>query len=94
MSLFFEVVKIHPNAVIPTKADGNLGFDLHCVEDDSFYGCPRKKGLCPRQQHLFHTGITMAIPEGCGVILKDSSATMWRSNPKFPSILVGMTAFG
>jgi dUTP pyrophosphatase len=73
MSLFFEVVKSHTNAVIPTKLDGNLGFDLYCVEDDSFYGNPRKKGLCPKQQHLFHTGITMAIPEGCGVILKDRS---------------------
>ena len=73
MSLNFEVVKIHPEAVIPTKIDGNLGFDLYCVADDSFYGHPKKKALCISQQYLFHTGLTMAIPEGCGVVLRDRS---------------------
>ena len=77
MSLFFEVVKIHPNAVIPTKADGNLGFDLHIVADESFSTDKKEYILSPgssnNNRKLFHTGLTMAIPEGCGVILKDRS---------------------
>jgi dUTP pyrophosphatase len=80
MSLKFEVVKIHPNAVVPTKVDGNLGFDLHCVEDENFYhyqypgekDCKKYK-LQSYERKLFHTGLVMAIPEGCGVVLRDRS---------------------
>jgi deoxyuridine 5'-triphosphate nucleotidohydrolase len=80
MSLFFEVVKIHPNAVVPTKLDGNLGFDLHIVADNKIHTpscigefsgktCPLGRG----EKRLFHTGLTIAIPEGCGVLFRDRS---------------------
>ena len=76
MSLFFDVVKIHPNAIIPKKIDGNLGFDLHIVADKDFSTDKKEyilsPGLLNNNRKLFHTGLTMAIPEGCGVILKDS----------------------
>jgi deoxyuridine 5'-triphosphate nucleotidohydrolase len=77
MSLLFEVVKIHPKAVIPTKIDGNLGFDLHCVSDNEFTTDKKQyilsAGSGNHNRKLFHTGLTMAIPEGCGVVLRDRS---------------------
>lgn len=35
--LKFGVVRTHPNAVLPTKTEGNVGIDLYCVADEVFY---------------------------------------------------------
>lgn len=75
-----QVKKIHPNAIVPTKRDGNLAFDLHVVKDESFYehnypGQPNdfRYKLKVGQRKTFHTGLQIAIPKGYGCIIKDRS---------------------
>jgi dUTP pyrophosphatase len=79
-----QVKKIHANAVVPTKIDGNLAFDLHCVQDEDFDKFIPQDGkkifnLFPRQRKLFHTGLQIAIPEGYGVVLRDRSGLAVKS---------------
>lgn len=78
--MLFTCQKIHPCAIIPTKIDGNLAFDLHVVHDSSFYNHhypgqqdDRRYVFNARTRRLFNTGLKIAIPEGYGVILKDRS---------------------
>lgn len=76
-----QVKKIHPNAIVPTKIKGNLAFDLHVVRDDHFFehnypGQPndfRYNITSDTSRRIFHTGLTMAIPEGYGCVIKDRS---------------------
>ena len=76
----FDVVKLHEKAIIPTKKDGDLGFDLHVVADDNFYnhsypGQPNDKRciLGGFKRSIFRTGLKMAIPDGYGVVFRDRS---------------------
>lgn len=58
--------KVHPNAVIPTKAhESDAGFDLTAVSVDE----DRKRNVV-----IYHTGISVEIPENCaGYIFPRSS---------------------
>lgn len=51
-----NIKKLHPDAIIPTRANPtDAGFDLYALDDSVAW--PRKRVLVP-------TGIAMAIPEG------------------------------
>lgn len=57
--------RLHPDAVIPTKAHENdLGWDLHNIEDVTISAQDRK---------LIRTGISIGFPENAGAIVKDRS---------------------
>lgn len=72
-----KITKLHENAVIPKKTDGDLGFDLHIIRDaDWYFGMSGEKwyySLQPHQQKLFHTGIITELPKGYGFLLRDRS---------------------
>ena len=82
--MIIKVLKCHENAVVPSKIDGNLGFDLHVVRDGGFWQNvsddrdPESDGimtyfLLPKSRHLFHTGLKFKIADGYGLLLKDRS---------------------
>lgn len=80
--LDIQVKLSHPNAKLPTKTDGNIGWDLSCVADESFTDKDFTIGnsiitpyflLYPGERHLFHTGLNIAIPDGYAGLLWDRS---------------------
>ncbi len=51
-----NVKKLHPDAIMPTRANPtDAGFDLYALDDSVAW---------PRKRVLVQTGIAMAIPEG------------------------------
>jgi len=56
--------KLHPDAVLPTKTKGNIGIDLVSIEDWI---------LAPGDRAIIRTGLSVDIPEGYAIILKDRS---------------------
>lgn len=60
-----KIQKIHPEAVIPTKANKtDAGYDLYSVGTYTFK---------PGEQHLVSTGIAIALPAGHWGEIKDRS---------------------
>jgi deoxyuridine 5'-triphosphate nucleotidohydrolase len=60
------VKKIHPNAILPTKAhDGDLGYDLYALDNEVI-----KHG----EITLVRTGIACQFPIGYGALLRDRSS--------------------
>ena len=78
-----NVQLVHPASKLPTKNEGDLGWDLYCVQDEDFkpesYLHHNKSEvdlqytLYPSERHLFSTGFKGQIPKGYGVLLKDRS---------------------
>jgi dUTP pyrophosphatase len=81
MALPFK--SLHPDAQLPNKA-GELeaAYDITCVTDERFLPHNCKLGLDndmenpfialkPGDSHMFHTGLSCAIPEGRGMFLWD-----------------------
>jgi dUTP pyrophosphatase len=75
-----QVKLLHPNAKVPAKSEGNIGWDLCCVADEDF----RHNGdfkhtnltcftLYPGERHIFHTGLSMAVTPGYATLLWDRS---------------------
>lgn len=69
------VIKTHKNAIVPHKNQGDIGWDIHCVADETFI---RENGvlLCklrPGCRNVFHTGIHLNLPESISLILWDRS---------------------
>lgn len=56
--------KLHKDAVLPVKKDGNIGIDLVSIED---------KLLKPGERVTIRTGLAVDIPEGYAIIFKDRS---------------------
>jgi len=50
-----KVKKLNPLAILPTKNDGDAGYDLYATEDYI---------LQPLERKLFKTGLAISIPEG------------------------------
>lgn len=81
----FPCVKIHPDAQLPTRDAGDLGWDFYCVGDDTFsvrYSDNKgpSKILLKGQSHVFKTGIRAAIPKGFGMLLRDRSGLAAKYN--------------
>ena len=69
MTNILKVKKLHPNAIIPTKAnDGDLGWDLYCLYPTAFTVYTHENAPV-----LIETGIACEFPEGYGAIIKDRS---------------------
>ena len=81
--LEFKCKKLDSQAKPPSKSKGDIGWDLSCIEDDSFsivysgnFG--EREGsncyeLAAGSRHLFKTGIAIELPEGYHGILKPRS---------------------
>ena len=73
--------KLHPSAILPHKNDGDIGWDIHCIRDDSFY-YDKGKGryLKAGQSYTFLTGLSVAIPEGHAILFRDRSGLAAKNN--------------
>lgn len=61
-----EILKVHPEAVLPTRAYPNdAGMDIYCLEDVI---------LTPAQGKVTRTGIALAIPNGYVGMVADRSS--------------------
>jgi dUTP pyrophosphatase len=66
-----RVKKLHPNAIIPTKAYfGDLGFDLYALEDTFVPGSDMERSPVVKVR----TGIAIEFPPGWGAFIKDRSS--------------------
>lgn len=77
--------KLHEAAQLPRRDAGNIGWDLTVVRDPSFRELPMSgcgpncthyeytRTLMPGEFHLFHTGLSIAVPKGYGALLWDRS---------------------
>lgn len=68
---------IHPDARLPTKTDGNIGWDFYVVEDEAFN--VNSYQLRPGERKLFHTGVKMQLPAGVHMLLWDRSGLSAKS---------------
>tara|TARA_R100000306_G_C4348839_1_gene129042 strand:+ start:254 stop:712 length:459 start_codon:yes stop_codon:yes gene_type:complete len=60
--------KLHPNAKLPTKETGDIGWDFYCVtKSDIVMGDNRTK------RYVFNTGLAAEIPDGYAILLWDRS---------------------
>ena len=70
---------IDVDAKLPTKKDGDIGWDIYCVPDENWhkvYGLNKEElyfELSPGKSHVFRTGISMEIPDGYAGLLWDRS---------------------
>lgn len=77
--------KLWPNVNLPTKTSGNIGIDLscYCTKDKNslmnsgwFWDLSTDKmkyNLRPGERRVFNTGLSVEIPDGYALILKDRS---------------------
>lgn len=75
IALLFK--KLHNDAKLPSKS-GELEacYDISCVSDDEFYQSSSEETvfiLKPLCSHIFHTGLSCAIPDGYALFLWDRS---------------------
>ncbi len=64
--IHLEFMKLHANAVIPTKAHkDDLGYDLYALEETVIH---------PEVVTKIRTGIAIGFPTGCGGFIKDRSS--------------------
>lgn len=64
-----KFAKVNPNAIIPSKNDEDMGYDIYaCFEEDSFE-------IPPHQTKLVPTGIASACDKGFGFVLKERGST-------------------
>jgi len=62
--LKMRLKRVHTDAKLPTKSEGDLGWDIYVVDEIT---------IPPKGHAVLHTGIQTAIPQGFGMILKDRS---------------------
>lgn len=72
-----EVVKMHPDAILPKRAtDGAAGYDLHCIEDFELFSVnhPLVTTMKMCSVMSIRTGIAVSIPpDYCGRVTPRSS---------------------
>ena len=83
--LQFNYIKLSDYTYTPQKNEGDLGWDLKCVLDDdfrevytsSYLGESKYEGVCfelePGKRHVFHTDLSIELPEGYHAVLKPRS---------------------
>lgn len=64
-----EIKKLSENAAIPSKDEGNAGYDLYAIEDII---------IPPQSRSLVKTGITMSIPNGYYGHISDRSGMAYK----------------
>lgn len=69
--------KLHGDAHLPENEEGNIGWDIRCVEDEGFrngFGDGYVKfKLYPGDRHTFSTGLASEIPKGYAILFRDRS---------------------
>lgn len=84
--LEFKYTKLDPNGRAPEKSDGDVGWDLRCIEDEGF-SIPFRSDylgqkildknncyeLATGERHVFRTGISIELPQGYHAIFKPRS---------------------
>ena len=64
-----KFAKVHPNAIIPSKRDEDMGFDIYaCFDDDYIVVNPHETKLIP-------TGIASACDSDYGFLLRERGST-------------------
>lgn len=65
MEPMFKIKRIHPDAIIPTRAHStDAGMDVYAIEDAV---------ICPSDDYLFKLGWQCAIHPGSAMIVKEKS---------------------
>lgn len=67
--------KLCNDAKLPTKNDGDIGWDICCIKNEGFMYSATAwyYELEPGECHIFHTGLATAIPKGYAALLWDRS---------------------
>ena len=75
--MLLKVKKLHIEAKIPEKSnDSDSGYDFHILKDEDFNG--EAFVLEAGKRKLFSTGISLELPKGYGMLLKDRSSVAVR----------------
>lgn len=61
--------KVKPDAIIPTKRDEDMGFDIYACFDDEFMT------IQPHETKLVPTGIASACSQEYGILLRERGST-------------------
>lgn len=64
-----KFAKVHPNAIIPSKRDEDMGFDIYACFDEDYMV------INPHETKLIPTGIASACESGYGFVLKERGST-------------------
>lgn len=69
MNTEVKFAKVHPNAIIPSKRDEDMGFDIYaCFEEDYMI-------ISPHETKLIPTGIASACNPNYGFLLRERGST-------------------
>lgn len=64
-----KFAKVKENAIIPTKTDENMGYDIYACFDEDYIE------ICPQQTKLIPTGIASCCSDDYGFIIKERGST-------------------
>lgn len=64
-----KFAKLKENAIIPTKTDENMGYDIYACFDEDYIE------ICPHQTKLIPTGIASCCSDDYGFIIKERGST-------------------
>ena len=64
-----KFAKVHPNAIIPSKRDEDMGFDIYACFDEDYII------IKPQQTKLIPTGIASACNPEWGFVLRERGST-------------------
>lgn len=64
-----KFAKVHPNAIIPSKRDEDMGFDIYACFDEDYIA------IYPHETRLIPTGIASACDSGYGFLLFERGST-------------------
>ena len=64
-----KFAKVHPNAIIPSKRDEDMGFDIYACFDEDYMI------INPHETKLIPTGIASACDSGYGFALRERGST-------------------
>ncbi len=64
-----KFAKVHPNAIIPSKRDEDMGFDIYACFDEDYIV------INPHETKLIPTGIASACSSGYGFLLRERGST-------------------
>ena len=64
-----KFAKVHPNAIIPSKRDEDMGFDIYACFDENYIIIP------PHETNLIPTGIASACDPNYGFLIFERGST-------------------
>lgn len=64
-----KFAKVKPNAIVPSKRDEDMGFDIYACFDEDFMA------IYPHETQFIPTGIASACDSGYGFLLRERGST-------------------